>query len=29
MNGEPNPDATMAINVDGDVSFGTMNIFYR
>lgn len=29
MNGEPNPDASMAINVDGDVSFGTMNIFYR
>ncbi|HWQ97606.1 MAG TPA: helix-turn-helix domain-containing protein [Clostridia bacterium] len=29
MNGEPNADATMALNVDGDVSFGTMNIFYR
>ena len=29
MNGEPNPDAMMALNVDGDVSFGTINIFYR
>ena len=29
MNGEPNPDAMMALTVDGDVSFGTMNIFYR
>ena len=29
MSGEPNADATMALNVDGDVSFGTMNIFYR
>ena len=29
MNGEPNPDAPLALNVDGDVSFGTMNIFYR
>ena len=29
MSGEPNPDATMALNVDGEVSFGTMNILYR
>ncbi len=29
MNGEPNADAMQALNVDGDVSFGTMNIFYR
>ena len=29
MNGEPNPDAAMALNVDADVNFGTMNIFYR
>ncbi len=29
MSGEPNPDATMALNVVGDVSFGTMNILYR
>jgi len=29
MNGEPNPDASMALNVDGEVSFGTMNIIYR
>ena len=29
MNGEPNADAYMALNVDGDVSFGTMNIIYR
>ena len=29
MNGEPNPDASLAINVDGDVSFGSMNIYYR
>ena len=29
MNGEPNPDASMSLNIDGDVSFGTMNIFYR
>ena len=29
MSGEPNPDAAMALNVEGDVSFGTMNILYR
>lgn len=29
MNGEPNSDAALAINVDGDVNFGTMNIYYR
>lgn len=29
MSGEPNPDAAMALNVVGDVSFGTMNILYR
>ena len=29
MSGEPNPDAVMALNVEGDVSFGTMNILYR
>ncbi|MEA4869710.1 MAG: helix-turn-helix domain-containing protein [Christensenella sp.] len=29
MNGEPNADATETLVVDGDVSFGTMNIFYR
>ena len=29
MNGEPNADAPLALNVDGDVSFGTMNIYYR
>ena len=29
MNGEPNTDAQLALNVEGDVSFGTMNIIYR
>jgi transcriptional regulator with XRE-family HTH domain len=29
MNGEPNADANLSLNIDGDVSFGTMNIFYR
>ena len=29
MNGEPNSDATQSLMIDGDVSFGTMNIFYR
>jgi transcriptional regulator with XRE-family HTH domain len=29
MNGEPNADANLALSIDGDVSFGTMNIFYR
>ena len=29
INGEPNPDATQTLQVDGDVSFGTMNVFYR
>lgn len=29
MNGEPNADATESLVVDGDVSFGTMNIYYR
>ena len=29
MNGEPNADASLALNVEGDVSFGTMNIYYR
>ena len=29
MTGEPNADASQVLNVEGDVSFGTMNIFYR
>lgn len=29
MNGEANADATESLVVDGDVSFGTMNIIYR
>lgn len=29
MNGEPNADATEMLVVDGDVSFGTLNIHYR
>ncbi len=29
MNGEPNADANLVLNIDGDVSFGTMNIYYR
>lgn len=29
MNGEPNADATESLLVEGDVSFGNMNIFYR
>lgn len=29
MNGEPNPDAVQTLIVDGDISFGTMNIFFR
>lgn len=29
MYGEPNTDAALSLNVDGDVNFGTMNIYYR
>ncbi len=29
MNGEPNADAPQTLAVDGDVSFGTMNVYYR
>ena len=29
MNGEPNSDAQQSLAVDGDVSFGAMNIYYR
>lgn len=29
MNGEPNADATESLVLDGDVSFGTLNISYR
>lgn len=29
MNGEPNSDAAQSLQIDGDVSFGTMNVFYR
>ena len=29
MHGEPNTDATESLVVNGDVSFGNMNVFYR
>lgn len=29
MYGEPNTDAAIALNVNGEVNFGTMNIYYR
>lgn len=29
MNGEPNADATESLVLNGDVSFGSLNIFYR
>ena len=29
MNGEPNADATESFVLEGDVSFGTLNINYR
>ncbi len=29
MNGEPNPNTSESLVVNGDVSFGNMNIFYR